>query len=276
MDPLKTQIAQRIRARRQALGLTVKALAEASGLSPRYVISAEHGQANLSMAKLGQLCAALHLTMSAVVSTGGQGEVDALLAPRSPEELAEVAAWLRSRFGGRCSPLIALLGVRGAGKSAVGQRLATRLGVPFVELDDRVEQVADLSLSEIFALHGEAYYRRAEYEALNGLLNEGGRVVVATGGGIVTHRANFDRLRDAATTVWLRARPEDHWNRVIQQGDRRPMRDHPHAMADLRALLTARKPLYGQADVIVDTTDRSLSEVVEQVVSELAVGAYVG
>jgi len=148
--------------------------------------------------------------------------------------------------------------------------------VPFVELDDRVEQVADLSLSEIFALHGEAYYRRAEYEALNGLLNEGGRVVVATGGGIVTHRANFDRLRDAATTVWLRARPEDHWNRVIQQGDRRPMRDHPHAMADLRALLTAREPLYGQADVIVDTTDRSLSEVVEQVVSELAVGAYVG
>ena len=228
------------------------------------------------MAKLGQLCTALGLAMSAVVSSGAAGEVDTLLASRTPEELAEVAAWLRKRFGGRRSPIIALLGVRGAGKSAVGQRLAHELGVPFVELDQRVEQVSDLSLSEIFALHGEAYYRRAEYEALNGLLNEGGRVVVATVGGIVTHRPNFDRLRDAATTVWLKARPEEHWNRVIQQGDRRPMRDHPHAMADLRNLLSAREPLYGQADIIVDTTDRSLTEVVHQVVSELARGADVG
>jgi XRE family aerobic/anaerobic benzoate catabolism transcriptional regulator len=276
MTSLKTEIAQRIRARRHSLGLTVRALAEASGLSPRYVISAEHGQANLSMEKLLQLCRALDLSMSSVVSAGPAGEVDALLAGRSPHELAEVAAWLRQRFGARHRPLIALLGVRGAGKSAVGQRLAASQGVPFVELDERVERVADLSLSEIFALHGEAYYRRAEYKALNGLINEGGRVVVATGGGIVTHQPNFDRLREAATTVWLRARPEDHWNRVIQQGDRRPMRDHPHAMADLRALLAARSLLYGLADVIVDTTDRSLPEVVEQVTSKLAKWAGVG
>ena len=140
----------------------------------------------------------------------------------------------------------------------------------FVELDARVEQAADLRLSEIFAVHGEAYYRRLEHQALVQLARSGEAAVVATGGSLVTDPENFARLRDSAVTIWLRATPEDHWDRVLQQGDRRPMRDHPQALAELRALLAAREPLYRQADVTVETHARAVPEIVEEIVHALA------
>ncbi len=265
----KTRLGERLRSRRLALGLTVKALAEASGLSARYVISAEHGRANLSVDKMEQLCVALGLSMAWLVSDDARGEIDALLAGRSRSELAEVAAWLRARFEAKGRGHIALLGVRGAGKSAVGRRLADRLQRPFIELDARVEALADLSLGEIFAVHGEGYYRRLELEALEAVIGEP-PAVLATGGGIVTHPEAYARLRDAATTVWLKADPEDHWDRVIQQGDQRPMRDHPHAMAELRALLGARRPLYARADLTVDTSAQPLEHIVLHLAQKLA------
>ncbi|MCA9546283.1 MAG: helix-turn-helix domain-containing protein [Myxococcales bacterium] len=269
-DDLPHQVGHRLRARRQALGLTVRGLADAADISPRYVTQAEQGQANLSLLKLQALATALDLPLAAFVSGGPRGAVDGLLAERTPAELAEVAAWLRQRFQPGGCRLIALLGVRGAGKSSVGRRLAARLKRPFVELDAEIARRAELSLAELFALHGEAYYRRLESEALDAVVQASPDAVVATGGSIVTHPENFARLRAAATTVWLRARPEDHWDRVIQQGDRRPMRDHPHAMAELRALLAARAPLYQQADLTVDTAGVSLAAVIEGVSAALA------
>ncbi len=172
------------------------------------------------------------------------------------------------------SGIVALLGVRGAGKSAVGARLAGRYSVPFIEVDHRIEQTAGLSLSEIFEMHGEVYYRRLEREVLSRLLSEPRSMVLATGGSIVNHKENYSMLRANARTVWLRAAAEDHWNRVIQQGDARPMAENPHAFAELRALLTAREELYSSADHTVDTSDHSIDEVVsivsEAVASELA------
>ena len=266
-------IGARLRARRQAIGWTIRQLAEHSGLSERYVLMAEQGKANLSLDKLAHLADALDLSMAWLVSDPGRRPLDGLLADRTPDEIAEITAWVLDRFGSGDrlnGGLVALLGLRGAGKSSVGPCVADRLGVAFVELDARVELAADLTLGEIFDLHGEDYYRRVERDVLVALIASGEPAVVATGGSIVTHPDNYDRLRASARTIWLRARAEDHWNRVLQQGDRRPMRDHAHAMADLRALLDAREPLYARADVTVDTSGRRLDGVVAEVVDALA------
>lgn len=222
-------LGQRIRALRGRHGYTLNELAGRSGLSPRFLIQVEAGEANISVRKLAGLATALGTTPAALLA-----------------EPPAVSA----------RPVIALLGLRGAGKTTIGRRLARRLRVPFVELDRRIEQAAGMSLAEVFALHGEEYYRRLERETLERVLDEAGgrRLVLAAGGGLVTSPETYALLRRRALTVWLRADPEDHWNRVVQQGDRRPMADHPEAMAELRRLLAARQRLYAEADGTVDTS----------------------
>jgi XRE family aerobic/anaerobic benzoate catabolism transcriptional regulator len=164
------------------------------------------------------------------------------------------------------APTIALLGLRGAGKTTIGRKLARRLRLPFVELDQRIEQAAGLTLPEIFALHGEAYYRRLERETLERVLDEG-PLVLATGGGLPTSPDTWTLLKRRARTVWLKARPEDHWNRVVQQGDKRPMADNPQAMAELRRLLAAREPLYAEADETIDTSKLDTEQVSRSLVT---------
>jgi XRE family aerobic/anaerobic benzoate catabolism transcriptional regulator len=165
----------------------------------------------------------------------------------------------------RSEPVVALLGLRGAGKTTVGRRVARRLRVPFVELDRRIEQAANLSLAELFSLHGEEYYRKLEREVLQAVLDDHRPIVLATGGGIVTSPDTYALLRRSALTIWLRATPEDHWNRVVRQGDRRPMANHPQAMSDLRMLLNSREPLYASAAHTVETSGRPIDRIVEEI-----------
>jgi XRE family aerobic/anaerobic benzoate catabolism transcriptional regulator len=234
--PLLSAVGRRIRETRLARGWTLRELADRSGVSPRFLVQIESGRANLSVRRLADLAAALDLSPATLLS-------EASPAPG----------------------VIALLGLRGAGKTTIGRRLARRIAAPFVELDRRIERAADLSLSEIFTLHGEDYYRRLERETLEQVLREQRPMVLATGGGIVTSPDTYALLRRSATTVWLRARPEDHWNRVVRQGDRRPMADHPQAMADLRGLLAVREPLYAAAAHTVDTSGLNVREAAEAV-----------
>ena len=149
-----------------------------------------------------------------------------------------------------------LLGLRGAGKSTLGLRAAQALDVPFVELDTRIEEAAGLSLAEIFSLHGEAYYRRLEGQCIVELISAGNACVVALSGGIVHNEDAFNLMRQHATTIWLKAAPKDHMDRVLAQGDRRPMAQSRDAMAELRTILATREPLYRQADVTVDTSQQ--------------------
>jgi XRE family aerobic/anaerobic benzoate catabolism transcriptional regulator len=242
-DRLLATLGKRIRGLRAARAFTLKELAGRADLSARFLVQLESGTANVSVRKLAALARALGTTPSELLAGPG-GEAD--------------------------TPVVALLGLRGAGKSTIGRRLARRLRVPFVELDRRVEEAAGLSLEEIFALHGQDYYRRLERDALELLLADDRPAVVATGGGIVTSGDTYAFLRRRAFTVWLRAEAEDHWNRVVQQGDRRPMADKPEAMAELRRLLAERQPLYAEAARVIDTSRLSVDEAVAAIESALS------
>lgn len=234
-DDILQALGRRARAQRLSRGWTLREIAERSGVSPRFLVQLESGHGNISIRRLADVARALDTTPAVLLS--------------KDEPVT--------------APVIALLGLRGAGKTTIGRRLAKRRRVPFVELDRRIEQAADLSLGELFTLHGEDYYRRLEREVLQDVLADAKPMVLATGGGLVASPDTFAMLRRSATTVWLRASPEDHWNRVVRQGDRRPMADHPQAMADLRSLLAIREPLYALADHTVDTANTSVEQIVQ-------------
>jgi XRE family aerobic/anaerobic benzoate catabolism transcriptional regulator len=236
-------VGQHVRAARAARHWTIRELAERSGVSVRFLVQLESGRGNISVKRLADLARAFKIPTADLLAD------DYPDAPR----------------------VVALLGLRGAGKTTIGKQLARRLHVRFVELDRRIEKAADMSLAELFSLYGEDYYRRLERETLAAVLAEKRPMVLATGGGIVASPDTYALLKKSAVTVWLRAEPEDHWNRVVSQGDRRPMADHPQAMADLRALLSAREPLYASAQHTVDTSGRA----VDAIVNDLAATVYV-
>lgn len=243
MSDILDLLARRVRQERGARDWTIRELAERSGLSVRFLVQLEAGEGNISVKRLDDVARVLKLT----------------------------AADLLTEHDADVPRMVALLGLRGAGKTTVGRQLARRLHVRFVELDRRVERLAEMSLAELFSLYGEEQYRRLERDALAQLIHENRPMVLATGGGIVAAPETFALLRKHAVTVWLRASPEDHWNRVVGQGDRRPMTDHPQAMADLRAILAAREPLYAGASRTVETSGRDVGDIVDELASSASI-----
>lgn len=229
-------IGNRIRARRTAMGWTRKDLAERSGVSSRFLSDLEVGKGNISVTRLADVARALDMPLVS-------------LFPSDVEQ----------------KPVVALVGLRGAGKSTIGKKLAKHLAVRFVELDAVIEKASNLSLGELFSLHGEAYYKRLAYDQLLKLLGQNEQMVIATGGSVVTDAETWQLLKRRSHTVWLKATPEDHWKRVLVQGDTRPMANRTSAMAELRSILSIRSPLYSEAAQTIDTSSIRVSEAVKMI-----------
>ena len=256
----------RLREARAGRGMTRKLLALHSQVSERYLAQLEAGQANPSVLVLQKLADALGLPIvsllhEAPAETEQTTLLLRLLRSQSEGQLRELRQKLAAELGRADEhrrSRIALTGLRGAGKSSLGKRLAKKLGCPFVELDKAIEKAAGMPLSEVFLLYGQAGYRRLERRCLEQILEREARCVIATGGSIVTEPATYDLLLSSCLCVWLQAAPEEHMARVVAQGDTRPMAGNAAAMEDLKRILDARAQLYAQADCTVETTGLDL------------------
>ncbi|MFO1280976.1 MAG: helix-turn-helix transcriptional regulator [Burkholderiales bacterium] len=265
-------LGRRVRLARERRGWSRKALSHESHVSERYLAQLETGEGNVSIVLLRRLAQSLGATLSELV---GDSAPEHRLIRRFLDELPahrveDLLFRLMREFGrddrSRRSR-IALVGLRGAGKTTLGVALARELGWPFVELDREIERDAAVSLSELFMLYGQAGYRRIERRCLERVLDTHERFVLAVGGGIVSEPDTYHLLLDRCYTVWVRAAPEEHMARVVAQGDFRPMEGNGEAMDDLKGILAAREPLYRKSDAIVDTSgadpSRSLRELMD-------------
>ena len=260
-------IGERVRDIRGRRGMSRRMLARDSGVSERYLASLESGRGNVSVLLLRQIAQAMDVPVEQLARSGPEATAEVTLLTQwlsrlSAAEIRRASSALQRAFGdgnGR-KRRIALIGLRGAGKTTLGGRLAARRRVPFVELDREIERAAGASLAELFLLYGLPAYRRHERRALEALLLRDEAMVIATGGGIVSEPETFDLLLSTCRVVWLKARPEEHMARVVAQGDQRPMAGSTEAMEDLKRILAGRELLYRKADAIVDTSGKTVAQ----------------
>ena len=271
-------LGKNIRSARAERGLTRKALAADSGVSERFLAQLETGSGNASVLVLRQIARALEVPLEIILSVEPSPSADLkhtleFLRGLAPEHVARARQVLAEHFsnhhGGSRNERVALIGLRGAGKSSVGRLLSDKLRVPFFELDRLIEQASGVSLSMIFDLYGQPGFRRFERQCLDDLLRSHSRFVVATGGSLVWEPVTYRTLLSSCYTLWLQATPEEHMARVAAQGDMRPMAHNPEAMSDLQRILAEREQLYRQADATINTSKCSVDQVVAECMQNL-------
>jgi XRE family aerobic/anaerobic benzoate catabolism transcriptional regulator len=271
-------LGQRVRTTRALRGMSRKVLARVSGISERYIAQLESGKGNVSIVLLRRVSHAMGAHLEDLIPAGEPAPdwpvIRDLLRKATLSQIAEAkdvlaghgaSAHRRMSFAG-----IALIGLRGAGKSTLGKMLAKKIGWNFVELNKEIEAQNGLSVAEIIALYGQEGFRRMEQAALGQLLARKELMVLATGGGIVSEPLTFDLILSSFYTIWLKAEPEEHMARVRRQGDLRPMADDRSAMAELRTILLSREPLYARASAVVDTAGLTVDAAAARLIDAVA------
>ncbi|MCL4183264.1 MAG: helix-turn-helix transcriptional regulator [Burkholderiaceae bacterium] len=273
-------LGRRVRERRDEAGLTRRRLSELSGLSERYLAQLESGDGNISILLIRRVAEALGCSLEQLLSDqAADPEIASaidVLRTLEPGQRHQAVLALQQRFGEMSrerARRIALVGLRGAGKSTLGAKLAARLKIPFFELDQQIERELGAGLESIFAMYGQDTYREAERRVLERLTRAHRRCVIATGGSLVLEPLTYELLRERCLTIWLKASPEEHMDRVIAQGDLRPIRGRDYAMAELRTILKQRDRLYALADAAVDTTGATEAESLKRLLDVLAVAS---
>jgi XRE family aerobic/anaerobic benzoate catabolism transcriptional regulator len=273
------QLGQSVRTMRALRGMSRKVLAKVSGISERYIAQLEGGKGNVSIVLLRRVSNAMGAHLEDLIPAGELAPewpvIRDLVRKATPNQIAHAKDVLAGHGNGTFQHHasfngIALIGLRGAGKSTLGKLLADKIGWTFVELNKEIEQQNGLSIAEIIALYGQEGFRRMEQTALTNLLGRKELMVLATGGGIVSEPLTFDRVLSSFYTIWLKAKPEEHMARVRRQGDLRPMADDRSAMQELRTILLSREPLYARASTVVDTAGLSKDKAATQLINTVA------
>jgi XRE family aerobic/anaerobic benzoate catabolism transcriptional regulator len=274
------ELGQRVRTMRALRGMSRKVLAKVSGISERYIAQLESGKGNVSIVLLRRVANAMAAHLEDLIPSGEPAPdwpvIRDLLRKATPGQIAQAKDVLSGHGSGAAAQRgmsfagIALIGLRGAGKSTLGKMLAKKIGWNFVELNKEIESQNGLSVAEIIALYGQEGFRRMEQAALGQLLARKELTVLATGGGIVSEPLTFDLILSSFYTIWLKAEPEEHMARVRRQGDLRPMADDRSAMAELRTILRSREPLYARASAVVDTAGLSVDAAAARLIDAVA------
>ena len=277
-DAYLHRLGERVRTLRHQRGITRKALAQHAKISERYLAQLEAGLGNCSIVLLRRIARAIGLPVTQLVQEGAEPPLDLVLLSQflerlPPDMLVEARKLVTDHFSSATEDRrrVALIGLRGGGKSTLGRLLADRLDVPFIELDREIERRSGATLSEIFDMFGQETFRRAEREALDDVLRRHPHFVVATSGSIVTEPGTLELLLASCFTVWVRAEPEEHMKRVMAQGDMRPMANNARAMEDLVSILKSREPLYAKAEAVLATTGKTPEQNLAELLRVIAV-----
>jgi XRE family transcriptional regulator, aerobic/anaerobic benzoate catabolism transcriptional regulator len=278
-----TRLGRRVRQSRAVRGMSRKVLARESDISERYIAQLESGEGNVSIILLRRVAAATGRPLEELIAepddaAGEWASIGALLRGASRAQVERVKALLTGASKPDGSSIadddrIALIGLRGAGKSTLGAAAARILGWPFVELNKEIERDSGFSIAEVFSIYGQEGYRRFEQASLKQIIDRPGPLILATGGGIVSETATFDRLLSSFFTIWIRAAPAEHMARVRRQGDLRPMAKERAAMEELTTILQSREPLYQRARATLDTSGQTVAQSIERLLRIIAAHA---